>query len=117
MRKTAMMLRRLDASFPPDLADRIRVCWRDDFLAGGYAVADETTQNAVTVARDALGLKLESTYTGKALAALLHDLAGREYDGEHYLFWNTYNSAPLPVSADRPDAAENIPQELMRYFA
>lgn len=117
MRKTAMMLSRLDASFPSDLADRTRICWRDSFLAGGYAIADDTTENAVTVARDALGLKLETTYTGKAMAALLHDLAQREYDGENYLFWNTYNSRPLPVSGDRPSSADNVPQEFMRYFA
>lgn len=117
VRKTAMMLNRLDASFPSDLADRTRICWRDNFLAGGYAVADGVTENAVTVARDTLGLKLETTYTGKAMAALLHDLAQREYDGEHYLFWNTYNSRPLPVSGDRPRSADGIPKEFMRYFA
>ncbi len=117
MRKTAMMLNRLDASIPADLTDRARICWRDSFLAGGYAVADGVTEDAVTVASDALGLKLETTYTGKAMAALLHDLAQHEYDGEHYLFWNTYNSRPLPVSGDRPRSADNIPKEFMRYFA
>ncbi len=116
MRKTAMMLSRLDGSFPSDLADRTRICWRDDFLAGGYAVADGVTKDAVAVARDALGLELETTYTGKAMAALLHDLAQHAYDGEHYLFWNTYNSRPLPVSGDQLRPADNLPKEFMRYF-
>ncbi|MCP4299390.1 MAG: pyridoxal-phosphate dependent enzyme [Gammaproteobacteria bacterium] len=116
IRKTAMMLHRIDPSFPADLADRTRVCWRDEFLAGAYAVTDRVTDNAVEMAGHALGLKIETTYTGKAMAALLHDLATREYTGESYLFWNTYNSRPLPVTGDRPRSADNIPQEFMRYF-
>jgi len=116
LRKTAAMLHRLDPSIPVDLADRARFCWRDDFLAGGYAAADNVTENAVKMANDELGLLLETTYTGKAMAALLHDQLSREYAGESYLFWNTYNSRPLPVTGDRPRSAGNIPQEFMRYF-
>ena len=116
MRKTAMMLHRIDASIPADLADRTRIRWRSEFLAGGYAVADSVTRDAVAVARDALGLKIETTYTGKAMAALLHDLALQDYAGERCLFWNTYNSRPLPVTGDRPSSTDNIPQEFMSYF-
>ena len=116
LQKTAMMLHRIDASIPADLADRTRIRWRSEFLAGGYAVADSVTRNAVAVAGDALGLKIETTYTGKAMAALLHDLTLQDYAGERCLFWNTYNSRPLPVTGDRPSTANNIPQEFMSYF-
>ncbi|MGI9248520.1 MAG: 1-aminocyclopropane-1-carboxylate deaminase/D-cysteine desulfhydrase [Woeseiaceae bacterium] len=116
MRKTASMMHRLDPSIPVDLADRTRICWRDEFLAGGYAIADSVTENARKVAGDELDLLLESTYTGKAMAALLHDQLAREYAGESYLFWNTYNSQPLPITANRPRSADNIPQEFMCYF-
>ena len=114
--KTAMMLRRIDASIPSDLSDRTRVHWRDEFLAGGYAAADDATVRAVTLASDRLALALETTYTGKAMAALLHDLASPEYDGGNYLFWNTYNSRPLPVTAEPPKTPDNIPEEFMTYF-
>ncbi len=116
LRKTAMMLRRTDASLPRDIADRINVRWRDEFFAGGYAVADELTRDAVRFARSELSLELETTYTGKAMAALLHDLAAPDYAGEHCLFWNTYNSRPLPLDGTRPATRENIPQEFMTYF-
>lgn len=115
-KKTAMMLHRLEPAVPANLADHTRVVWRDEFFAGGYAVADDVTSDAVTLAKDRLGLKLETTYTGKAMAALMHDLASPAYDGENYLFWNTYNSRPLPVTGDRPESRENIPQEFMSYF-
>lgn len=116
LRKTVMMLHRLDCSFPSDLADRTRICWRDEFLAGGYAATDEVTDRAVSIGQSELGLTIETTYTGKAMAALLHDLALPEYSGEGYLFWNTYNSRPLPVGGERPDSPDNIPPEFMSYF-
>ena len=116
LEKTLLMLRRLDPTIPADASERVRVRWRDEFFAGGYAVADEITTAAVQTARDALGLHLETTYTGKAMAALLHDVASTGYRGEHCLFWNTYNSQPLPVSGDRPASRDNLPEAFMRYF-
>lgn len=116
LRKTVMMLHRLDPAFPLDLADRTRICWRDEFLAGGYAATDEVTDRAVAFGESELGLRIETTYTGKAMAALLHDLAVPEYAGETYLFWNTYNSQPLPVGSEPPDSPDNIPPEFMSYF-
>jgi len=116
LRKTAMMLRRVDASISGDIANRTQVRWRDEFFAGGYAVADEVTREAVHFAEQQLSLALETTYTGKAMAALLHDLAAPDYAGEHCLFWNTYNSRPLPVDGKRPATRDNIPQEFMTYF-
>ena len=116
MRKTAMMLNRLDSSIPADLADRARVRWRDDYFAGGYAVFDEVISNAVALAADQLHLALETTYTGKALAALLGDLLSAQFAGENYLFWNTYNSRSLTVASERPRTPDNIPFDFMRYF-
>lgn len=116
MRKTALLLNRFDASFDAGLADRTRLRWRDDFFADGYAVFDDTTANAVSFASSELELSLETTYTGKAMAALLHDVQQPDYDGGTYLFWNTHNSSPLPVSGDKPDTLENIPEDFLRYY-
>ncbi|MBT8089395.1 MAG: pyridoxal-phosphate dependent enzyme [Gammaproteobacteria bacterium] len=116
LRKTALLLNRLDASIPTNSADCTKLRWRDEFFAGGYAVADAITAEAVSVAHDKLGLALETTYTGKAMAALLHDLAAEDYAGENYLFWNTYNSRPIVATSERPQTAGNIPEEFMCYF-
>lgn len=116
MQKTVMMMNRLDPSVPADLADRSRVVWRDAFVGGGYAVSDKTTAEAVALARDKLGLALETTYTGKAMAALLQDIESQDYEADNFLFWNTYNSQPLPVTDEKPDSPDNIPQEFMTYF-
>jgi 1-aminocyclopropane-1-carboxylate deaminase/D-cysteine desulfhydrase-like pyridoxal-dependent ACC family enzyme len=115
MAKTQFILNRMEPSFVADNWCE-RITWRDEFLAGGYARVDDATAAAVNVAKDQLGLSLETTYTGKAFAALLHDLQRPDYDGAPYLYWNTYNSAPLPVSAERPSSLGSIPDDFERYF-
>ena len=116
LRKTAMMLHRADPSFEADIVARTHLTWRGEFLAGGYAAYDEQTLHGVDVARNDLGLRLETTYTGKAMAAILHDLQLPEYDGENYLFWNTHNSRALPVDASMPETLDNIPEDFLRYY-
>lgn len=115
MSKTGSILRRLDPMFGPD-DDQYRITWRDEFLAGGYARVDEATRDAVELARQEFGISLETTYTGKAMAAMLHDLETENHGGETWLFWNTYNSRPLPVTGKRPEALDNIPAEFARYY-
>ena len=114
--KTAMLMNRLDSSIPSDLADRARYRFRDGFLGDGYARTNEATDRAVDVARDDLGLALETTYTGKAMAALLHDLDQAAHARDSVLFWNTYNSRPLPAGSERPGDVSRLPEEFLRYF-
>lgn len=116
MRKTAMMLNRIDPTFDAEIVERVCLVWRDDFLAGGYAQFDDLTSNAVETAKNEMGLSLETTYTGKAMAAMLHDLQEPDYKGGSFLFWNTHNSRKLPVTADRPETLDNIPEDFLRYY-
>jgi D-cysteine desulfhydrase len=115
MKKTTMLLNRLDPEIPSDLANATSIVWRDDFYAGGYAVADKATDDAVSFAKDNLGLTLETTYTGKAMAALLHDLESGEANTPD-LFWNTYNCRPLPPCASPHPSRQKMPGEFKRYF-
>ena len=64
--------------------------------------------------RDELGLALDTTYTGKTVAALFADLDGAR--GDPVLFWNTYNSRPLAVDDSMPIDLERMPGEFSRYF-
>jgi D-cysteine desulfhydrase len=114
LQKTAELMRRHDNRVPARLAERCRVELRGNFFGGGYGVSDATTEHAIAFAADELGLTLEATYSGKAMAALYHDLragtAGRP------LFWNTANVIPLDVPADtRPDFTR-LPADFARYF-
>jgi 1-aminocyclopropane-1-carboxylate deaminase/D-cysteine desulfhydrase-like pyridoxal-dependent ACC family enzyme len=114
--KTADVLRSLDASVPDDLADLARYEFRDGFLGDGYAKTNSATDHAVRVAGDELGLALETTYTGKAMAAMLQDMDKPELAHQSMLFWNTYNSRPLAASPDRPVDVSRLPPEFLRYF-
>jgi D-cysteine desulfhydrase len=115
MNKTRFILNNVDSSFTAEDHER-KVVWRDEFLAGGYARVDEATAAAVMLGKDQLELSLETTYTGKAMAAMLHDIEATDYDGSRCLFWNTYNARPLPVSAAKPARLGNIPADFERYF-
>lgn len=116
MRKTALLLNRFDPAFDAGTADRVKLQWREEFFAGGYALFDDATSDAVAFASRELDLSLETTYTGKAMAAVLHDLQQPDYDGENFLFWNTHNSNKLPVDNARPATLDNIPEDFLRYY-
>lgn len=123
MRKATAMMRRLDPAIPAGLAERAHVRLRHGFFAEGYAHTDEATENAIAFARDQLDLRLEPTYTGKAMAALVHDLVhdpGHDLGasaGRPCLFWNSYNSAPLPQPQEPQHARGELPAEFSRYFS
>ena len=113
--KTTLMLRRHDPTFAAGSREQ-HLTWRDEFLAGGYAKVDAATLNATDIAQAQLNLPLETTYTGKAFAGMLHDLQSPDYDGGLYLYWHTANAAPLPVTSERPEDLGNIPEEFTRYY-
>ncbi|HEX9102093.1 MAG TPA: pyridoxal-phosphate dependent enzyme, partial [Polyangia bacterium] len=85
------------------------------FFGGAYGRATAASDDAVARAA-AVGLALEPTYTGKAMAALLADAATGALDGKRVLFIDTYSSvdlAPLVAGGPGPSA---LPRALQRYF-
>lgn len=110
--RTVALLRSLDASFPAldysDLAFELR----HDHFEPGYGVVTPRTTAAVDRAADG-GLKLETTYTGKAFSALLDDLGTGALAGETVVFWDTYHSGPMPAPGD----ASTLPEVVRDYVA
>jgi D-cysteine desulfhydrase len=91
--------------------------WRVEhgFFGGAYGRSTAESDAAVSRAAGA-GLKLEPTYTGKTMAALLADANAGRLDGKRVLFWNTYSGvdlAPLVASGPGP---EGLPARLRRHF-
>ena len=113
IQKTIEMMNRLDPSVSLKLIGKTNIRMRHSFFAGGYAHRDAETDDAVQFAADHLGLKLEATYTGKAMAALLRDI-GKNGD-ERVLFWNTYNSVQLPATTENLPA-DRLPGEFQKYL-
>ena len=114
MNKTATMLHAIDPAFPVDLAQKTSVRFRNEFVGDGYGRTNAATERAIDVAREELGMSLESTYTGKAMAALLHDVStGFE---EPVLFWNTFSSRELKIDENLEPNYDRLPKEFARYF-
>jgi hypothetical protein len=61
----------------------------------------------------ASGITLETTYTGKAFAALVADARADRLADCQVLFWDTYSSAPMPA----PGPVVALPQVLQAYVA
>ena len=91
MEEAVTLLRELDAGFPWVKPENAVLEVRDGFLGDGYAAATAESRDAVALA-EANNMHLETTYTGKALAALVADARAGKLAGKTTLFWNTYSS-------------------------
>ena len=107
---TIALLRALDDMFPALAYSDLHFTLRHDWFEPGYGIVTPETTEAVEVARGA-GLTLETTYTGKALAALLDDAHCGLLRGGDVVFWDTYHSGAMPPAGD--DAL--LPPELRAY--
>jgi D-cysteine desulfhydrase len=80
-------------------------------LGAGYGVATRDAERAVVLAREHAGLSLETTYTGKAMAALA---ARGTKLGPRVLFWAS-QPQPLDVDPSKVDR-RTVPRSLWRYL-
>lgn len=115
--KTARMMHRLDNSIPREVSRRVNIRLRHEFFAGGYARTDAETDAAIDLAKGQLDLQLEGTYTGKAMAAVIRDFSGGGTGAREFLFWNTFNSAQLPLDANATFDRKALPEEFLRYVS
>lgn len=108
------LLRDADPGFPLLDSASAGIEVRDAFFGQRYAVFTPEGMTAVRVFAETEQVGLEGTYTGKAAAALLHDLGSERDRDQNLLFWNTYNSRPLGAAAN--SSYRDLPQPLWRYF-
>ncbi len=110
---TASLLRSADPRFPNVRLGAAEPDIRHDHIGPGYARFTPEGMDAVAWAAGEKGIKLEGTYTGKAMAALRADAPGLK--GKTILFWNTYSSRPLPRAAVEADWRD-LPGDFHSYF-
>ncbi len=108
------LLRRLDPAVPELPLPGSELGWIADQVGPGYGAASDAAREAVAAARDA-GLALETTYTGKCLAAVRADAAAGRLSGP-VLFWNTYNAVDVAARAPRALDPEALPASLRRFL-
>lgn len=96
--RTLQSLRAWGCEVPTDLRIvRSHFSFLRDYRGQGYARRTVAGQGAVQRAAQ-VGLRLESTYTGKAFAAFLDAAASATTRDNVLLFFHTANSQPLPES-------------------
>lgn len=94
--KSIKYLQKRDKSIPDVLITEDDFKMVDGYMGSAYGVKTKSSQKAVDVLNELEGKKrdfrLETTYTGKAMAALLDHFSLKENEHQKVLFWNTYNS-------------------------
>ena len=114
--KTLAMLAHRGIRLPGDLLAGVDIRLRHRWFAPGYGKSTPDVDAAIQSARSSLGLELEQTYTGKAMAALVSDLEDGSAVPGRTLYWHTANSVPLDVADDQPLDAARLPEGFSRYF-
>ena len=107
-------LHRLDPEFPLLDEPHANMNLREGFLGKGYAIPTEATEEAVAMAATGLDMQLDTTYTGKAMAALISDARAGELCKQRIVFWQTYNSRPYPAELGSVNT-HALPKELRAF--
>jgi len=89
---------------------------RDEFFGEDYGIPTPEGREAVELFRAKENVQLETTYTGKASAALLHDLRSGSLDGQTVLYWNTLNSRDFSAEISGIDF-HDLPSEFHPCFS
>ncbi|MFA5890900.1 MAG: pyridoxal-phosphate dependent enzyme [Actinomycetota bacterium] len=108
------VLRCLNSVVHTDLRPSVRVL--GGYLGKGYGFPTAAGVAATRRARDTEGLRLEPSYTAKAMAAFT-DVASRSASrGKTYMFLDTFSSSPLD-SLVRAASPADLPPALRALFA
>jgi len=99
-RETFGELKLLDPALPQCNYDDVELELRTDQLGDGYAIPTAAGREAAALLQEYAGIPSSLTYTAKAMAALIADARRGLLAGQNVLFWNTYNSHPLPTFAN-----------------
>jgi 1-aminocyclopropane-1-carboxylate deaminase/D-cysteine desulfhydrase-like pyridoxal-dependent ACC family enzyme len=112
---TNALLHSRDASFPTFEFSEADIDIRHEYFGRQYALFTEEGMTAVSLMKDLEGIKLEGTYTGKTLAALIDDAKSGKLENSTVLFWNTLNSRDFSEAISNLDYRD-LPSFFHRYF-
>jgi 1-aminocyclopropane-1-carboxylate deaminase/D-cysteine desulfhydrase-like pyridoxal-dependent ACC family enzyme len=113
--KTRTLILSLDPSFPRVEISDDEPAIQHDFFGGEYARFTEQGMAAIDLVAKSEGIRLEGTYTGKAMAALIDHVRDHGKKDEVTLFWNTYNARDFSDAIKGIDYHQ-LPQSFHQYF-
>ncbi len=115
-RRTVALLRRADPSVPRLVLSAADFALVRSELGSGYGAPTPAARAAIAAAASA-GLRLDGTYTGKCLAAILARAKSGELGPGPVLFWNTYNGVDVAAHAPRAVSDDDLPAPFRRLLA
>jgi D-cysteine desulfhydrase len=113
--KTNELLHKADLDFP-----KLQFSQNDFHIKHGhfgdeYALFTKEGISAVELMKKTEDIKLDGTYTGKTLAALIADAKENNLKDKVVLFWNTYNSVDFSSKIENINYKE-LPVRFHQYF-
>ncbi len=114
-KKTLALILSMDSSFPLVKIANNEIDIRHDYFGEQYAHFTEQGIAAIDVLRKSEGIRLEGTYTGKTMAALLDHVRAHDTRNEVILFWNTHNARDCSHAIKGIDYHQ-LPRCLHCYF-
>jgi D-cysteine desulfhydrase len=86
------------------------------FVGRAYGAPTDEASRALRAVESAEGIKLETTYTGKCMAALLQVSQREPYRDQNLLFWNTYSSIDPAIGLSELPSFRQLPEPFHRFF-
>lgn len=113
--QTVSFLVRSDPKFPPVVIEPSGLELRQDCFGERYAQYTPECLEAMKLLYETEGVRLDGTYSGKAMAAVVADARKGLLKDKTIVFWDTYNSRPIWNKVPMPDY-HALPSALHRYF-
>jgi 1-aminocyclopropane-1-carboxylate deaminase/D-cysteine desulfhydrase-like pyridoxal-dependent ACC family enzyme len=113
--KVGSLLQSLDDSVPGLNITGEDIDIRHDYFGEKYALFTQEGMTAVSLIKDLEEIKLDGTYTGKTMAAIIFDAKNGRLRDKTVLFWNTLNSRDFSDCISDIDY-HVLPRGFHRYF-
>lgn len=109
------LLQAADATIPLYTLNEGDIRYVYDFSGTSYALFTPEGVEAMQLLDEAEGISLDGVYTGKACAAMLHDVRNNGASNQTILFWNTYCNHVMSDEALSHSYTE-LPEAFHQFF-
>lgn len=117
LQKTNVLLHDLDATFPLVEFSDAELASTPDFFGKEYGLFTKEGQAACKFLQETENITLDGTYTGKACAALLHDIQTKQLKSDDVvLFWNTFCGDDFSALTEQAGSYKKLPVCFHKYF-
>jgi D-cysteine desulfhydrase len=116
--KAIRYLRKRDTTIPKIKVYENDFVFINGYLGSGYGTKTVRGQHVIDKVHEyKRGFKLETTYTGKTMAAMFEYLKQEENSNKNFLFWNTYNSNDLDNYLKKTEFKyDKLPKKFHKFF-